>query len=304
MFLASCQDNESTNPSNEKKGTLRLDLTDAPIDNPSVKACVVTVANVYVDNVKLEGFNKTTVDLLALQNGTTKNIGEFELENKTYSSIQLELDFEKTESGESPGAYVELQDGTKDAIMMTENTLSINSNFDIVEENSKKLVIDFDLRKSIKDASNDSQEADYNFTSQLEIKNALRLVDTEESGIIKGKASVGSTETQNTIVLAYNKGQFNQSTELSAQGESNLLFANAVSSTSCDEDGNYELHFLPKGEYEIYVAKYEANSNNKMEFSGLFSLDGVLSLGSPKLVTVEAESSANVDLELAGLLEL
>ena len=304
LLLTSCQDNDNSNPSKATTGKLSLELTDAPIDNPNVKSCIVTVANVYIDGVKLEGFSKTTVDLLALQNGKTSSLGEFELENKSYVSLSLEMDFEKTAEGESPGAYIELQDGTRDAIMLSENTLSLSSKFDIEEDAIKKLVLDIDLRKAIIDLASDSEDTDYNLSSKLELSAALRLVDSETTGILKGKSSVGKTESQSTIVYLYKKGEFDQNTELNAQGSSKLFFSNALSSTACDKDGNYELHFLPEGEYELYAAKHEVNSINKMEFTGLFSIDGILDLGSPKIVTVEAKSTVTVDLSLGGLLEL
>ena len=304
LLLTSCQDSDNSNPSKATSGKLSLELTDAPIDNPNVKSCIVTVANVYVDGIKLEGFPKTTIDLLALQNGKTSSLGEFEIENKSYSSLSLEIDFEKTAQGETPGAYIELQDGTRDAILLSEKTLSLSSAFDIEEDVTKKLVIDVDLRKAIIDEASDTEDADYNLSSKLELNAGLRLVDSETTGIIKGKSTVGKTESQSTIVYIYKMGEFDQNTELNAQGASKLFFSNAISSTSCDSDGNYELHFLPEGEYELYAAKHEVNSKNKMEFSGLFSMDGMLNLDSPKIVTVEAGSTVIVDMSLEGLLGL
>ena len=304
LLLTSCQDNENSNSPSTTSGKLSLELTDAPIDNPNVKSCIVTIANVYVDGIKLEGFSKTTVDLLTLRNGKTSSLGEFEIENKNYSSLSLEIDFEKTAKGESPGAYIELQDGTRDTIVMSEATISLPSKFEIEEDETKKLVLDIDLRKAIVDVSSSNEDANYNLSSTIELNTAFRLVDLETTGIIKGKSSLGKTESQSQIVYVYKKGGFDQKTELNAQGSSKLLFSNAISSTSCDKDGNYELHFLPDGEYELYVAKHEVNSKNKMEYSGLFSIDGILNLESPNVITVEAGSTSNVDLSLGGLLEL
>jgi hypothetical protein len=105
-------------------------------------------------------------------------------------------------------------------------------------------------------------------------------------------------------VYLYKKGEFHQYTELDAQGSSKIFFSNALSSTSCDNDGSDELDFLPEGEYELYAAKYEVNSKNKTAFSGLFSIDGILDLDNPKVVTVLAGSTIPVDMSLGGLLDL
>ncbi|MFT4566792.1 MAG: hypothetical protein ACI9FN_001753 [Saprospiraceae bacterium] len=115
LLLASCQDNDNSNSSKVTTGKLSMELTDSPNDNPNVKSCIVPFASVYADRIKLEEFSKTTVDLLAFQNGKTLSLGEFEIENKSYSSLSFEMDFEKTAHGESPRAYIELQDGTRDA---------------------------------------------------------------------------------------------------------------------------------------------------------------------------------------------
>ena len=80
-----------------------------------------------------------------------------------------------------------------------------------------KLVLDIDLGKAIIDESLDTEGADYNFSNKLELNAGLRLVDSETTGIIKGKSSVGKTESQSAIMYLYKKGDFDRNTELTAQ---------------------------------------------------------------------------------------
>ena len=62
LFMTSCSDETIR----EGSRRLAIEATDAPIDNAEVKGVFVTVSEIYVDNKKIEGFNKTTLEISAL----------------------------------------------------------------------------------------------------------------------------------------------------------------------------------------------------------------------------------------------
>lgn len=62
-------------------------MTDAPVDNANVGAVFVTVSDIKVEGISLEGFNKTTFDLSTLINGQTKTLGNPQMEAGSNSNV-------------------------------------------------------------------------------------------------------------------------------------------------------------------------------------------------------------------------
>jgi hypothetical protein len=52
---------------------------------------------------------------------------------------------------------------------------------------------------------------------------------------------------------------------ISRARRSNIEFSNAISSSSLDANGNFELHFLEEGDYQINYCSYEENSTIEIE---------------------------------------
>ena len=70
-------------------------------------------------------------------------------------------------------------------------------------------------------------------------------------------------------------GQFNRNVEVDGQGASDIEFSKAVTSATVNASGNYELHFLETGEYELVIAGYTKNNT-----TGQMSLKGTLTANS------------------------
>jgi len=66
---------ELIEPPVELTGTAAFEITDAPIDDGNVKGVFVTVTDVEIDGKSIELASKQTIDLLAYQNGDTKQLG-------------------------------------------------------------------------------------------------------------------------------------------------------------------------------------------------------------------------------------
>ncbi len=67
ILFSSCKKDKD-----DTQGKLRLEITDAPVDDASVKSVFVTITSIKVGDTQLEGFSKTTIDLMAYQKGNTK----------------------------------------------------------------------------------------------------------------------------------------------------------------------------------------------------------------------------------------
>lgn len=187
-------------------------------------------------------------------------------------------------------------DGTKDQISNEENTLTLGKDFLITENENTNLVVDFDLRKTIKE-----DNEDFELVSEANLEGGIRVVNRDESGVIQGNCNDLLAGADAVIVYAYKKGEFNRSLEIQGNQNTNLQFTNAVSSTMVDTNGNYELHFLEAGDYEIHFAAYERNSDGSLKLEGTLILELLEGLDLTT-ISVGASATVNVDVVATGIL--
>lgn len=292
--MMSCSKNDDAAMEGESYNT-SFEVTDAPIDNAEVEAVFVTIANVSVDGKSLEGFTATTINLAALVNGKTEALGNLDLQAKSYSSIVFELDFDKDVNGDAPGCYVEKANGEKDALIATSNKITITDKFEVLANATNVIVIDFDLRKTIKEEK-DGLSSDFNFVTMAELTAGIRTVNAELTGKISGSVNDANYTSDKIIVYAYEKGTFNADVETQGKGESEVTFANAVTSAEVKNlSGSYSLDFLEEGEYELIFASYKEDDNSEFYFNALLNVESTtgLNLGAIE-VNSAIQISANV----------
>ena len=290
----SCSKNDDAAIEGESYNT-SFEVTDAPIDNAEVEAVFVTIANVSVDGKSLEGFTATTINLAALVNGKTEALGNLDLQAKSYSSIVFELDFDKDVNGDAPGCYVEKANGEKDALMASSNKITITDKFEVLANATNVIVIDFDLRKTIKEEK-DGLSSDFNFVTMAELTAGIRTVNAELTGKISGSVNDANNTSDKIIVYAYEKGTFNADVETQGKGESEVTFANAVTSAEVKNlSGSYSLDFLEEGEYELIFASYKEDDNSEFYFNALLNVESTtgLNLGAIEINSA-IQISANV----------
>jgi len=298
-MTVSCEsdDNEDGDTGAESYDTT-LKITDAPIDNANVKSVIVTVTDVKVAGTSLEGFNKTTIDLAALVNGKTETLGNIKLEADIYSNIELELDYETDATGNAPGCYVEMTDGQKDQLDASASKININDTFEVFATNTNEIIIDFDLRKTIKEEQG-SFANDFEFVSMSELSAGIRAVNNETTGIISGTVNDADDSSDKIIVYAYEKGTFNAEVETQGQGEGDITFANAVTSSEVSGLNNsYSLNFLTEGEYELVFVSYK-EENDGITFSSLLEAESTtgLDLG---IINITSTIQISVDVTITG----
>ena len=299
--LLSCStDDDNVDTEGSETYSTDIYLTDSPIDNAEVSGVFVTIADVKVNGTSIDGFSKTTVDVSTLTEGSTKLLGNVDLEAGTTSNVVLVLDNETDASGNAPGSYVLTSSGDKEALMTGDNQTSIGDNAEIFSSGENELVIDFDLRKSIQQ----NAEGNYNFVSNSRLSNSFRIVNTLETGTITGNVSNSASANADAVVVyAYRANAYSES---EMQPDNNgIAFTNAVSSTAVNSsNGEFSLHFLKEGNYELVFASYEDTDNDgRLELQGelQMSLTGDLSLND---IQVSSNSTVNLDLAVEGLLDL
>ncbi|OEK02911.1 hypothetical protein BFP97_15875 [Roseivirga sp. 4D4] len=305
LTFSSCGNDDEVDGS----GQASIEVTDAPIDNTEVQGVFVTITDVKINGQSASSFDgKTTVDLLALQNGRTEILANEELDAGTYNSITFTLDLATDASGNTPGSYVMTSSG-KQALEMegqSEVDLIATGSYNILANSSNALVVDFDLRKMIQEETNGAD--DYTFVTRAEANAALRLVEKRVTGSIVGQVDMDDfDDADKVIVYAYKEGTFNRETETSGQGSSNVMFANAVSSTAIAEGAisdRFELNFMEAGNYELVYAAYSENTlTGELEFESFIETSAGAEGEITDVVAVEANVQLNLSLIFSAMID-
>jgi len=300
FFQMSCEDSTNDPDPNSTTGTLKVSITDSPIDSPDVKAVFVTVTEIKVDGKTFEGFKgPKTVNLLELQNGNSLSLGDGNFNTGTFNKISLVLDYEKDQSGAAPGCYVQKADNSKQKLQLTgstQNSIDLTTKEFLVKEGTTTdIVLDFDLRKAVKSETSGSQTT-YSFVSYGELQSSIRLVERTSAGNITGKIdNYNATTMGNVVVYVYKKGTFNQATETQGQGDGKIQFKNAITSTKVDANGNFKAAFLDQGDYEVHCASYNKPTGG---IFGLVALLNLTSKNSIDLSNIAVKSSTDVNLSI------
>ncbi|HLF64474.1 MAG TPA: DUF4382 domain-containing protein [Saprospiraceae bacterium] len=288
-------------------GQLRIELTDAPVDDANVQGVFITVTEVHVDGKLWTGADtKQTIDLMTLQEGNVQSLGIGEVEAKSYDRISLVLDLEEDANGSSPGCYVQTMDNQKHNLATSassEQTIEITgSEFDVMDGSSTTVVIDFDLRKSLRYGNPNEPSSDYAFGTNAEMNAALRFVSKNRAGHIEGHCTDLITASDKIVVYAYAKGEYNRQQEVSPPADEQ--FGNAVTSASVDAQGDYRLSWLEEGDYELVFASYQDDGNNgTMDLQGTLNLTTLLGIDL-KSISVGVSATVSIDVTVTGILPL
>lgn len=290
VFACSSSDDELNNENPEYK--TQVLITDAPVDNAEVQAVFITIADVKVNGKSLEGFQKTTLEISSFTKGSTKFLGEVDLQSGTTSSINLVLDNTSAASGGGVGNYVLTTSGEKRALTSATIDIPIQDQAEIEATDGNELVLDFDLRKAIVM----DQNGNYSFVNNSKLAGSIRAVNSSNAGTIKGTVSnMGDASAGAVVAFAYKKGTYSDNETQAAQGDA--YFSNAVTSSIVNRNnGEFELHFLESGDYELHFASFSDNDND-----GKLTLDGKLSATSAtdlNLLNLSVGSNSEVSIEV------
>lgn len=298
IFISCSKDDDS----NSGTASTEFKITDAPIDDPSIIGAFVTITDIKLDGESVQGFTKTSVDLMAYQNGNTKSLGSFNLSSKTYNSITFVLDNDTDASGGTPGSYVVVSGvtgTTKHKLQSTSNEITITKSITL-QNGTNSVVADFDLRKMITRQTG-TPDDQYDFTTQAELESSVRVVAESSAAMISGKLTDPVSLSDKVVVYAYKQGTFDRATEIHGQGTSNIEFKNAVTSATVGASGEYQLHFLEAGNYELHFVSYkDTNADGKLEFIGTLVLAPVVDLDLLNLI-IAANAAVTINVTATGI---
>jgi len=166
-------------------GQLSLGVTDAPVDNAEAVVIHVTSATLHGPDgdirVPETGTLDRDIDLLKFQGGQWTGLFDETVTAGHYSWIRLGLDLAKS--------YIQIN-GNQYSLRCTscdKTGYKINTSFDVAQDATLTMMLDFDLRKSITDPNGGS--TDYI------LRPTVRLVDHAASGAISGSVSKTTLDT-------------------------------------------------------------------------------------------------------------
>lgn len=234
-------------------GTLKLNLTDAPIDANNVTGVYITINEIQYH---LDGEWKTfeefgepqEYNLLELSGGNFTLLGEFTLPPGHYTQIRLMLDIAQMgPPPTNPGCYIEFDDGSTKPLFVpsgAETGYKAIGQFTVPLNGTVEVTADFDVRKAV-------VETDFLYI----LNPTIRLIVNDQAGGIRGEITNNSGYTD-VIVFAYEAGTWVASEADEPVGEESR-FPNAITSGKMDDEGNYVLAFLAAGTYDLVVAGYD-----------------------------------------------
>ncbi|RFA24739.1 hypothetical protein CAI21_20530 [Alkalilimnicola ehrlichii] len=224
-------------------GTLSLAVTDAPVD--SARAVYVDFTGVTLQpasgqRIEFDFEDARRIDLLELQGGVSKALLDGEtVPAGAYSWMRLKL-------ADTPG-YIELDTGDTYPLWVpsgAQTGLKLQRGFTVPVNGHADFTIDFDLRKSVLNPGNGSDD--------YRLRPTLRLVDNTEVGAIAGEVfserlTDDSCDPENAVNVVYIfDGRDVEPTDLGSE-------PGPLTTASVREDGTNSYHaaFLPAGEYTV-----------------------------------------------------
>jgi len=270
----------------EGTGTLKLNLSDAPIDAANVEGVYITINEIqYHLNGEWKtfgGFAGGTYDLLDLSGGILALLGEFTVDAGQYTQIRFMLDIpEHGSTPTTPGCYIEFNDGSPDEPLFCpsggQTGYKAVGVFEVPVNGEVEVTADWDVHKAVVVAGQ---------SGRYILKPTIRLIVNNQAGSISGSITNGSEYTD-IIVYAYQHGTWNP-TEAAPPADEQPRFPNAVTSGKMDEEGHYILALLAAGTYDLVVAGFN---------------DGVFGevLGFVSDVVVQSEQTTTQDIDTSSL---
>jgi hypothetical protein len=196
--LAACGGGGGATSAASSTGQISIALTDAPMDDAAEVVVVFTGVQVHGTDGQTRtldfGANRKSIDLMKLRNGVTSALTEgFEVPAGSYDWMRLTVLADKNSQGES---YIKLVSGAQYPLWIpsgSETGLKLVRPITVAQGSITRLIVDFDLRKSVH--APPGQDPNYI------LRPTLRLLDQIQVGKITAtvdlaaltKAQLGTT---------------------------------------------------------------------------------------------------------------
>ena len=259
LSILGCSGSSDTNSGDT--GTLSLRLADAPlVDEDNVTGVFISITGIeYHTNggwKTMDEFNTSVnpINLLDWQDGQSIHLGDFQMPAGKYTQMRFMLD--ATEEGKKPkanvGCFIEFDGERNETLYVpsgSQTGYKAIGNYNVPINGTVTMIADFDVRKSV---TVTGSAPDHYY----KLKPTIRLVVTDQAGVIKG--NISDLNTSNTyVVYAY---ETDNNLDLVTEAGNN--FENAITSADVKEGGSYTLSFLAAGSYDLVIAEYDGNGVN------------------------------------------
>jgi len=244
------------------QGTVQLEVGDAPVDDASRVVVQFTGVVLERGDGDDEAFNLSpplSIDLLARTEGATAVLlGGQSVTEGDYVAVRVEV----SADGSGTDSFVDTAGDVRPLLLAEadEFRLRVARGFSVERTHETRLVLDFDLRKSVHNP--DSTSAPY------ELRPSLRLVDPDEAGALSGTVSAALATASGCRPAVYVFTGHNAS----ANDEGSALppYASAIVRPAGAEFF-YRVPFLPPGNYTAAFTCAAAADNPEQDDATTFS---------------------------------
>jgi len=280
FFFTSCEKQSGT-------GTLRLSITDSPIDSDDVAGVFIRINEIQVHTpdsgwMTMENFDgPAEFNLLDLTRGESDLLGSIELEAGKYTQIRFMLDAPVTGSPRpaNPGCYIEFKDGSKEPLFVPSGAQSGFKgvgNFRVPVNGTVEITADFDVRRSVHRTGSSSP--------RYILRPVIRLVVNNQAGAINGSVT-NIPQNTGVLVFAYSDGAYKAEEANEPADPSTSRFPNEISSDRVDTLGVYHIAYLAAGKYDLVVTSFSETGFGEV-------------LGIIEDVTVESRKATKQDIDI------
>jgi len=229
LFSVGCSDS-ATDPVKET-GTILLKLTDAPFPIDLATRAEVTIdqisiksqGDVEADSLLILSSVTATYNLLDLRNGITETLLEMNIPAGIYHQIRLRVVDAEIELTDGQIFNLNIPSGIQTGIK-----INVHPFLQIAGGTTNEILLDFDLEKSFVMRGNRNNITGFNF------KPVIRAVNNSDAGTILGYVkSYADSALANARVWV--------------EADS------VISTTFCDENGEYTIIGIPTGTYSVHA---------------------------------------------------
>lgn len=243
-------------------GTLSIKVTDAPVDDAAEVVIVFTGIELQRSSGEPLTINFDTpksIDLLKFRDGLTANLVEgLSVSAGQYSWLRLLL---SAQQNLQSGSYIKLKDGRQFPLFIpsgTESGLKLVRPFVVAQGGLTRLVIDFDLRKSV--------VAPPGQAPNWFLRPALRLIDELQVGTLSGSIDLAAlAAAQQRSEAACRPGVYvytgadatpDDMDGNAADGPDPLVYGPVSLPTQSGTAATYTIRFVEPGAYTVAATCY------------------------------------------------
>jgi hypothetical protein len=191
-LMSGCGGDDNETPIAPPSGFLTVGLTDAPVDDAAEVIIVVTGIELprgTNDTLNIDFETPRSINLLEFRDGKSFTLLEGNpLLPGEYSWLRLKI---RVQENSQDGSRIRLRDGRQFPLVIpsgAESGLKLNRPFTVAQGSTTRLMIDFDLRKSL--------VAPPGQAGNWILRPTLRLVDQLQTGSAAGSVNVAALASQ------------------------------------------------------------------------------------------------------------